>query len=167
MKTRLHYLILFSCLLAALPLTARPSYSQTPATITESDINAMLNRMDRAARKGNVAGIVAPFAKDIKIKMTMSAPGSDKEQVISLSKEQYAHNARQNMRLRVAYQLQRKNVRIKIYGDQQTAMVTSELYESFTIRQGTLRASASEVLIVSLQNGKVVIDSSDTRARLY
>jgi hypothetical protein len=46
-------------------------------------------------------------------------------------------------------------IKIKIYDDN-TAMVESELYETFTTRQGSLRSSASEVLFVSLKDGKVM-----------
>jgi len=167
MKPRLLYLLPFSCLLVVLPLMAGPCYSQSPTAITESDIHALLNRIDRSTRKRNVAGIIAPLAKDVKIKYAMSTPGSAQEQKITLSKEQFAYNLRHNFRRSISYQYERKNTRIKIYSDQQTAMVTSEVYEVVTIREGTLRASSSEVLIVSLQNGKVVINSIEGRTRVY
>ena len=165
MKLRIHYLILFSCLLVVLPLTASRSYSQSLTAITESDIQAMLDALDRAARKGNVAGMIAPLASDIKIKMSVLSPGSNREQVGTLTKEQYAFNLRQVMRRRLSYQFERKNTRIKIY-DAQTATVTSELYETLKLRQGTIRGSSSEVLYISLRNGKLVITASDARVRL-
>ena len=131
-------LLLLSCLLIVLPLAAKPSYSQSLTAITESDIHAMLNVMDKAARKGNVADMIAPYTPDSKHKFTIVNPGTDKELVGTLTKDQYAFNARQNMRRRISYHLERKNTRIKIY-DAETAMVTSELYETLKLRQGTLR----------------------------
>jgi hypothetical protein len=126
----------------------------------------MLNAMDKAARKRNIAGMIAPWADDIKLKMTIVNKGSEKESVVYLTKDQFVSNTRQVMRRTISYQLERKNTRIKIYDDT-TATVTYELYETFKFRQGTLRASSSDVMYVSLRNGKLVITSMETRARLY
>jgi hypothetical protein len=166
MKLRIHYLMLCSCLLVVLPLTSAPGYSQTPTAITESDVHAMLDGIDRAARKGNVAGIIAPLAADIKIKMTVLNPANKKEVVGVLNKDQYEYNLRQNMRRRLAYHFERKNTRIKIY-DPQTAMVTADVYETLKMRQGTIRGASSEVVFINLRNGKLVITAMEARVRLY
>jgi hypothetical protein len=166
MKLRIHYLILFSCLLVMLPLTSGSSYAQSLTAITESDIQAMMSGMERAARKGNVAGIIAPFAPDIKIKLSVLNPGSDKEQEATLTKEQFAFNARRNLRRKLSYQFERKNTRIKIY-DAETAMATYDVYETFRFPEGTLRSASSEVLYVSLHDGKLVITGMETRMRVY
>lgn len=165
MTLRFLYSILFACLLIGLPVVSGTVYSQQNA-ISESDVLGVVNSVDTASRKGNVAGIVAPLAKDVKIKMTISSAKSPREAVLNLSKEQYASNVRQTFRRRLAYQLERKNTRVKIY-DEKTAMVTSDIYETLTIRQGTLRAVSSEVAILSLRNGRIVFTSVEARIRLY
>ncbi len=158
---------LLSCLLLALPVMSGTSYSQSQDAITESKVLAIVNSVDRASRKGNIAGIVAPLAKDVKIKMTVSSPASAKEQVLNLSKEQYALNMRRVMRQRLAYEFERKNTRVKIYGDGKTAIVTGDLYETLTIQKGTFRAVSSEVAILSLRDGKIVVTSLEWRMRFY
>jgi hypothetical protein len=158
--------MLFFCLLIVLPLLSVPAYSQSLTSITESDIHAMMNGMDKAARKGNVAGMIAYFAPDIKITMRVLNPGSDKEEVGTLTKDQFAFNARNNMRRKLSYHLERKNTRIKIYDDQ-TAMVTGEVYETFKFREGTMRAASSGEMFVSLRNGKLVITAMEARMRVY
>lgn len=163
---RIHYVILFCCLLVMLPLTSSPAYSQSLTAITESDIQAMLNAMDRAARKGNVTGMMAPLASDVKIKLSILNKGSDKEQEGILTKEQYEFNARTNMRRKLSYQFERKNTRIKIYNEQ-LATVTSEVYEVFKMREGTIRGASSEVLYVTLRDGKLVITAVEARLRVY
>lgn len=120
----------------------------------------------RASRKGNIAGILAFLSPDIKIKTTVVNPGTDKEVVQTLNKEQYAFALRLLMRRRISYQIVRKNVRIKIY-DAETATVTSEVYETFKFREGTIRSSSSEVLYVNLRNGKLLLTGVESRARLY
>ena len=166
MKARIQYFILLSCLVVVLPLNAEPAYSQSLTSITENDVLAIINAVDKAARKRNIAGMIAPWADDIKIKMTVVNKGSERELVTYLTKEEFAFNVRQIMRHTISYQFERRNTRIKIYDDT-TAMVTSELYETFKFRQGTLRASSSDVLYVSLRNGKLVITSNEMRIRFY
>jgi len=166
MKLHLHRLILFICLVVMLPLMSRPAPSQSLTVITESDIQVMLNAVDRASRKRNVAGMIAPLAPDVKIKLSVLNPGSDKEQEGTFTKEQYASNARINMRRSLSYQLERKNTRIKIY-DGQSATVTSEIYEVFKFRQGTIRGVSTEVLYVRLRDGKLAITAIEARLRVY
>lgn len=165
MKPRTHYLILLSCLLL-LPLMSQPSYSQSLTAITESDIKALIDKADKATKKGNVAEMMAPLTADSKIKMTVVNPGSKKELVGTLTKDEYAFHTKQAMRRRIAYHAERKNMRIKIY-DAETATVTSELYETLKIRQGTIRAASSEVLFVGLRNGKLVITGMEYTGRFY
>ena len=163
MKLRVHYLILLSCLLMVLPV---PSYSQSLTSITESDVQAMLDGMDKATTKGNVAGMIAPFASDIKIKMTVVNPKTNKEMEATITKEQYATNARRILGRKISYQFERKNTRIKIYNEQ-LAEVTSEVYEMFKMREGTIRGASSEVLYVTLRDGKLLITSAEVRLRVY
>jgi len=170
-KLRFFYSILLSWLLLALPVMSDTAHSQSQSqsqdAITESKVLAILNSVDRASRKGNIAGIVAPLANDVKIKLIVSSPASAKEQVFNLTREQYASLTRRGMSRRLAYQLERKNTLVKIYDDGKTATVTCDLYETLTIRQGTLRAVSSEVAILSLRNGKLVITSLEARTRFY
>lgn len=159
--------MLFCCLLLVLPGFSGNSFAQSHDAITESNVMAVINSIDKAARKGNVAGLVGPLANDVKIKLIASTAKSDKEQVVYLTKEQYTVLTRRALRRRLAYTLERKNTRVKIYDDKKTAMVTSEIYETLTISQGTIRTVQSEVAILTLRNGKLVVTSIDGRVRFY
>lgn len=167
MKPRFPYLILLACVLQVLPVMSVTSNAQSQDSITESKVLAIINSVDRATRKGNVAAIVAPLAEDVKIKITVSTPTSAREQVLNLSKEQYAFHTRRAMRRRLAYQLVRKNTRVKIYDGGKSAMVTGDLYEALTIQQGTLRAVSAETAIFNIRDGKIVVTSLETRTRFY
>ena len=161
-----HKFILFCCAAVLAPFLTVSAKAQEPNKLTEEAIRAMLNQSDRAAEKGNVTQMMAPVAKDVKIKMAITTPQSNGEQVGYPTREELESNFRHNMRLRRSYKIVRKNVKIKIYDDN-TAMVDSELYETFTTRQGSLHSSASEVLFVGLKDGKVVINNIDVRMRVY
>jgi hypothetical protein len=143
------------------------TYAQAQNEITESQLTAYVNSVDSASRKGNIAAVVATLANDVKIKMSIVTPNSDQEKVLTLTKQQYAFNTRSVMRRRLAYSLERKNTRFEIYEGAKTATVTREIYETLTLRQGTLRTVSSEVAIVTLRNGKLLVTSIEARTRFY
>jgi hypothetical protein len=164
MKLRLRQSILFVFLFLVLPVM---TYAQAQNEITESQLTAYVNSVDSASRKGNIAGVVATLANDVKIKMSIVTLNSDQEKVLTLTKQQYASNTRSVMRRRLAYSLERKNTRFEIYEGAKTATVTSDIYETLTLRQGTLRTVSSEVAIVTLRNGKLLVTSIEARTRFY
>ena len=163
MKPRLISLLSFCCLLLVF---SGSSFAQSQV-ITESDVLALMNSVDKATRKKNLAGMIAPLASDVKIKLAVSAPGSDKEQVVNLNKEQYVSVTRRTLRQRFTYTMDRKNTRVKLYDDNKTAMITSDLYETATAAQVKLRAVSSETAIVTLRDGKLVFISIESRMRFY
>jgi hypothetical protein len=163
MKPRIHFLILFACLLVLPPSI---SHAQSVTKITETDIEVMLTSIDKAAKKGNVDGVIAFWAPDIKIKMSVLNPGQTKEEEGTLTKDEYAARARRNMRRKRLYQYERKNTRIKIYDDE-TAMVTCDIYEVLKVPEGTLRSATSEVAYLTLRDGKIVITGIEARMRVY
>lgn len=164
LKLRFLSSVLFCCLLLVF---SGSSFAQSQAGITERDVLALLTSVDKATKKKNLAGMLAPLASDVKIKLAVSAPGSDKEEVVHLNKEQYAYHTKQALRQRFTYTINRKNTRVKMYDDNKTAMVTSDLYETVTVAQGKLRAVSSETAVVTLRDGKLVVILVETRMRFY
>jgi hypothetical protein len=164
MKPRLISSLSFCCLLLVF---SGSSFAQSQDVITESDVLALMNSVDKATRKKNLAGMIAPLASDVKIRLAVSAPGSDKEQVVNLNKEQYVFVTRRTLRQRFTYTMDRKNTRVKLYDDNKTAMITSDLYETATAAQVKLRAVSSETAIVTLRDGKLVFISIESRMRFY
>ena len=163
MNSRIPYLILLACLLVLAPSI---SHAQSLTKITESEIHVMLNSIDKAARKGNVTAVIAFWVPEIKIKMSVLNPGRTEEEEGTLTKDEYAARARRNMRRKLSYQYERKNTRIKIYDDE-TAMVTCDIYETLKLPEGTLRTASSEVVYLSLRDGKIVVTNIEARMRVY
>jgi hypothetical protein len=157
--------ILLPCLLLVLPVMSRAVLAQTPDVITESKIMAIVDSIDRASRRGNLAGIASPLAKDVKIKWTISSPASPKEQVLYFNRDQFIFYTRQGLRKRTAYSLERKSTRVKIYDDGKSAAVIEEVYESISVPQGTLRGITSSVTTYSLRGGKILATSIDAKTR--
>jgi len=164
LKLRLLSSMFFCCLLL---VCSGSSFAQSPEAITESDVVALINSVDQATKKKNLEGILAPLASDIKIKLVVSTPGRDKEEVVHLNKEQLAEITKRTLRQRFAYTLERKNTRVKLYDDNKTAMVTSNLYETVTTARGKFRAVSAETSVVTLRDGKLLFISVETRIRFY
>ena len=141
--------------------------AQSRDAITEAQLTALVNTVDSASRRGNINGVVATLAKDVKIKMSVVQPSTNEEKVLSLTRDQFAVITRTVMRRRLAYSLVRKNTRFKIYEGGKTATVTSDIYETLTLKQGTLRGVSSEVAIVSLRDGRLLVTSIESRTRFY
>ncbi len=167
MKLLSRHSILLSCLLLALPAISGSSYAQSTDAITESKVLAMLDSVDRAAKKGNVAGIIGVLAKDVKITMTFTNPPVGNARELTFNKEEYALSTRQGIRHRIAYKYDRNNTRVTISKDRKTAMVISDVYETLTIQEGIFQAETSELAILSLRDGKILITSIEARTRFY
>jgi hypothetical protein len=56
---------------------------------------------------------------------------------------------------------------VKLYDDNKTAMVTSDLYETVTTARGKFRAVSAETSVVTLRDGKLLFISVETRMRFY
>jgi hypothetical protein len=161
-------LVCFLCCLTA--------YPQTPSTITEQQVIDILNSMDRAARRKNIAGMIAPLADDVKIRVTLTTSRSDQSKVLSFTKEEYAYQAKMAFKvlyrtetflnLRFKYALERKNVRVKFYDEGKTALVTSELYERFSAPKVVVHAVSSESSYLILRDGKLLFTSIETSTRV-
>jgi hypothetical protein len=163
MKLRLP-IMLVACLIFVL-VAAANAYPQTQTTITEDKALAILNSIDKAAKSKNLAGMMAPLASDVKIKVTVVA--QDKQKEISLTRSQYELNARQAIRQRISYDCLRKNTRVKIFADGQSAMVSDDIYETLALAGKTLRSVTSEVTIFYVRGGRIVITSMEGKMRFY
>lgn len=163
-KLRLQYIVPLFVVVLLVPAVSRAQTTE----ITESQVLAMLSSADRAIKRGSVAGAMAAFAKDIKIKVTITNPAGDQQRVLTPTKEQYAMYTRTGLRLRVSHTIQRKNTQVKIYEGGTTALVTSQVYETVNVKQlGPVRAVTNETTIVYLRNGKLQITSLDINTRFY
>jgi hypothetical protein len=157
-------IIPLACLAFMLTAAANTS-AQTQTTITQEKALAILTSVDKATRNRNLAGIMAPLASDVKIRLIVAAQGREKE--INMTREQYESQTRQVIRKRFGYDCERKNIHVKIFGDGQSAMVSDDFYETLTVSGKTVRSITSETTIFYVRQGRIVITSMDGRLRFY
>ena len=155
-------LTVFTCLLFCVNVDAQSSPS-----ITEQQVLDVVNSIDRAARRKNVARMIAPLAEEVKIRLTVTIPKSTEPKHLTLTKEQYAYQTKMAFRIRFKYTLLRKNIKVKIYDDGLTALVSSELYETFSISNVTIRGATSEVAYLIKRDGKLLFTSIESNSSVY
>jgi len=140
---------------------------QSPTTTTEQQVINILNSMDRAARRKDVAGMMAPLADDVRIRLTVSASNSNEKKVLFFTKDEYAQQTKMAFKIRFKYALERKNIKVEIYDEGKAALVTSELYESISTARLVIRTATSETLYLTERDGKLLVTSVDSNSRLY
>jgi len=158
-KAALTVIICLVCVLLARP--------QSPTTTTEQQVINILNSMDRAARRRDVAGMMAPLADDVKIRLTVSASNSNEKKVLSFTKEEYVHYTKIAFKGRFKYALERKNIKVQVYDDGKAALVTSALYESISTSRVVVRMVTSESLYLTESDGRLLVRSMESDSRLY
>lgn len=163
MKPRLVLYAFLSCLLLGLAQSGG-ARAQAQDSLTESQIMAIVNAADKAAKNKDINGVTANMAKDIQIKFIVDGPSP---QEMSLNLEKYIFHTKRAFSKRVAYTYDRRNTRVAISKDGQTATVNSTVYESYTTAQGTLRGVTSEVAVIKLRQGKPVVTYLAGRTRFY
>lgn len=162
MKLRLKVFLALACLLPALPAPA--GRAQAQGAITEEKAVAVLAALDKAARAGKVEDIAPLFADEVQFKVIVEAAGMRHE--IEMDREKFISETRSGFAKRIAYEGKRHKTQVTISKDGQRAMVTSELFEKMTRREGTLSAISSEVYVLRLRGGKIVVTSYDATMRV-
>lgn len=161
MELRLRILLSLACLLLALPAPA--GRAQAQGAMTEEKAIAVIAALDRAARAGKVGDIAPLLADEVQFKVIVEVAGTRQE--IEMDREKFISQTRSAFAKRIAYESKRHKTQVTISKDGQRAMITSELFEKVTRREGTLSAISSEIYILRLRGGKIVVTSYDATVR--
>jgi hypothetical protein len=158
-KLRPVLFLTLACLLLALPVPA--GRAQTPNAITEGKVLAVIAAWDKAGRTGKLDELIPYLAEDIQLKVTFDVLGETKN--VEMGREQFISQSKSGFAKRVAYECKRHKTDVTISKDGQSAMVTSDLFEELTTRREagiiTIKTMSSEVVVLKLQGGKVVVTS--------
>lgn len=155
MKLRLRIFLALACLLPALPLCA--GRAQTPSVMTEEKALAVLAVWDKAGRTGKVEQLVPHLAEDIRLKVTFEVLGETKN--LEMGREQFIAESKRGAARRLAYESKRQKPEVAVAKDGRSAMITSDIFEELTVSEGTIKTLSSEVFVLKLQGGKVVVAS--------
>lgn len=140
--------ILAAALLACALLCAVPA----SAALDENAIRAFYARLDEAAARKDVAGVIAPISPTAEITVIVN------NQVLRLNKAQYAKMVTDGLQAAENYRYKRVNTRIDMIGPAK-AKVTATVNESITVNGKTAHTRTDEESTVERINGALVITS--------
>lgn len=156
MKLRLSIFLALACLLPALP--APPARAQTVAAITKEKVLAAVAALDRATAARKIDAVAAHLADDFRIKAVAEIGGSRHD--LDLDRAEYLALGRRSFGNTVAHEYRRQRTEVTISEDGQSAMVTGELIDKITGRDGVVINSISdEVYVFKLRGGKILLTS--------
>lgn len=155
MKLRPRIFLTLACLLLALPTCA--GRAQTPNAVTEEKVLAVIAALDKAARAGKVDDLAAHLADDVRFKMSIDVAGAT--QNVEFDRAEFIAETRRGVGKRLAYELKRQQIEVTISKDGQSAVVNSELFEKLKRREGTFGSVSSEIVVLKLRGGKLVVTS--------
>ena len=151
--------------IAALVLACTGGQEQPAAQrggITKEQVEAVLEKLDRAIENRDVDGVLANFSDNAQIKITIEGTGS----TMVFTKSQYASNLKEGWGSVDAYEYSRRNTNIIVSPDGKSATVADDVLESVTISGQVLRTMTSEVATLSLEDGKLVATSMEGIVRM-
>jgi ketosteroid isomerase-like protein len=148
---------------ALIALCFLSSACQQKGTITEQQVRAFLDEMDKAAKNRDVDALVAKLSEDAEVKITTEGFGP--AQTMSLNRDQYRDYSEQTFGLVRDYEYRRGHTVIEVDTDGQSALVADEIFETATIGGQVIRTIGRATSTLKLENGKLVITKSEGVAR--
>ena len=154
---------ILTCALVALCFLSSACSSKPKGTITEQQVRAFLEELDKAANNKDVDAVIAAMSEDYQIKMTVEGFGPT--QVMTLDRDQYRDYSKQAFSAVSDYDYRRGDTVIKVEPDGQSAYVADETFETTTIGGRTIKTVSRGSSILTLENGKLVISRTEALAR--
>jgi ketosteroid isomerase-like protein len=160
-RNRFHSTI--ACALAALCFLSSACSSKPEGFITQQQVAAFLDEMDKAARNRDVDTLVAAISEDAQFKITIEGFGPT--QTLTFNRDQYRDYSKQAFGVVGDYDYRRGQTVIKVEPDGQSAYVADETFETTTVGGQVIRTVARGTSLLKLENGKLVISRSEAIAR--
>ena len=142
------FLFLAGCLFSSTSCSSDKS-------ITESEVNDVLNKIEVAAKNKDADSIVANMSEKVQIKAIVTASGQT--QTLTFNRNQYRDFIKKSFAVGSNYTYSRQKTQVKISPDGRSAIATDEVSESLTVNGQTIRSIGTEVASLTKENGKIVI----------
>ena len=153
---------LFSALIALCFLSSACTKKQQ-GVITEQQVNALMEEMDRAANNNDVEAIMALLSEDVRLSVTVE--GFGQSQNLTFDREQYRAHLKQSLGMTNFYDYKRGYTVVKVEPDGQSAFVNAEITETAKIGDQTIGTVSIENSTLELEDGKLVITRGSAVSR--
>ncbi len=146
-------------LLIVMPAAARLPAGTAQAPMTEPQVRAFLDSMDRAAESLNTDAFMANFSDDCII--TLEMPGPDGAHRFRWNKEEYARQLEESAEETEDYALERTDTAIELLPDGRSARVTMMITETIRTYSRAIHTVTKEETRLELRNGKLIVTRVD------
>ena len=151
------------CALIALCILSCACSSKPKGVITREQVNALLDEMERDAKNRDLEALMSHISPDAQFKITIEGFGPT--QTMNINRDQYRDYMKQGFAAAEAYEYKRGTTVINIEPDGQSALVADESFESVTMRGRVIRSVTRDSSTLKLEDGKLVVVSSEGVAR--
>jgi ketosteroid isomerase-like protein len=147
-----------SCALVALCFFSGACAKKQKGVITEQQVNAFMEEMDKAANNNDVEAVVAMMSEDVQLSLTIEGFGPT--QNMTFDREQYRAYSKQTMAMTDFYDYKRGYTVVKVEPDGLSAFVAAEITETSTIGEQTVGGVSRQTSTLEMVDGKLVITRS-------
>jgi hypothetical protein len=151
------------CALIALCFLSSACSSKPKGFITRQQVSAFLDEVETAAKNRDIEAIMSHVSPNAQFKVTVEGFGATQNLV--LNHDQYRDYMTQALNVIESYDYKRGDTVINIEPDGQTAFVADEEFETATMKGRVISTVATGTSTLKLEDGKLVIVSSNSVGR--
>jgi hypothetical protein len=163
MRLRYSLVVTLSVMIIGVSLLSSSCAAKRKEVITEQQVLALLDEIDKASNKMDVDQIYNCMAENIQIKLTVTGLGPT--QKFTFTRDQYRDYAKKAFSAINNYSYTRKNTKVTITSDNKNALATDQVYETTQVGNRSLRTVTDETATFTVKDGKVIMTSLEGVAR--
>jgi hypothetical protein len=157
MRSRYSLVVTLASMIIGVSFLSNGCAAKRKEVITEQQVLALLDEIDKASNKMDVDQIYDRMAENIQIKMTVTGFGPT--QKFTFNRDQYREYAKKAFSAVNNYSYTRKNTKVTVTSDNKNALATDQVYETTQVGNRTLRTVTDETATFTVKGGKVIMTS--------
>lgn len=123
--------------------------------ITETDVKALLDDVEKATLNRDVDGVVRHLAPFVVITLIMNTP--EKQGIVQLTRDQYRSELEKAHALIVQHEYRRDHSVITVRDDGREATAEAEVRERIVLRDREMRTITRERAVLEIIDGKLMV----------
>jgi hypothetical protein len=157
MRMRYAFALTLSAIIMALSLLSGGCAAKRKEVITEQQVLALLDDIDKASNRMDIDRVYASMTENIEIKVTVTGFGPT--QKFTFNRDQYRDYAKKALSAVKGYTYTRKNTKVTVTPDGRSAVATDQVYETTDTGERVFKTVTDETATFAVKDGKVVMTS--------
>jgi hypothetical protein len=159
MKQRIFFLLILAAIAG---ISGCKESSPHYTMITEKDVMAIMNEVERATLAKDLDGVIKHLAPFVVINVSMTSPESTfVPQWVQLSRDQYKEELKKTFPKLTRHEYRRENDMITISDDKRSALAETDVIEVLGIDGKETRTTTHEKTVLEIIDGKLLVTQLD------